>query len=294
VPERWLQVRLRSPSDELVSTLAEGLLACGGSAVEERGAELVTYLPLNGDAAADAANAVAGLNARLRELLGAEPPELIVEDMPDQDWLAAWRAGLGPRVVGEHLIIAPTWSDVADDTDRIVVRIDPQMAFGTGEHASTRGVLRLMQRVVRNGDRLLDVGTGSAILAIAAARLGASHVVAVESDLDAMDNAAENIERNETAAQVTLLCDRVDDTFLEAYGGGAFDGILANVLSSVLLPLLPAFHRALASGGWTILAGILAEEAGAVRAAAEQAGFAVRAEDAEEQWWGVLLRRTGS
>jgi ribosomal protein L11 methyltransferase len=116
-------------------------------------------------------------------------------------------------------------------------------------------------------------------------------VVAVESDPEAMPNALENVERSGAIERITLLCAHVDDAFLDAYGGGAFDGIVANVLSSVLLPLLPAFHRALAVGGWAILSGILVEEADTVRAAAENGGFAVEAEDVEEQWWSVTLRR---
>jgi ribosomal protein L11 methyltransferase len=294
VPERWLQVRLRSPSAELIAALAEGLVACGGTAIEERGDELVSYLPLGVDGAPDADTVVATLRAHLRTVLGAEPPELVVDDVADEDWLARWRAGLGPRRIGERLVVAPTWSEVEADPGQVVIRIDPQMAFGTGEHASTRGVLRLLQRAVAPGHRLLDVGTGSAILAIAAARLDAAFVVAVESDPEAMENAAENIERNGVADRITLLCNRVDDAFLDAYGGGAFDGIVANVLSGVLQPLLPAFHRGLASGGWAILSGILSDEAGRMKAAAEEAGFAVEAEDAEEQWWSVLLRRIGS
>ncbi|CAN5792623.1 50S ribosomal protein L11 methyltransferase [soil metagenome] len=294
MPERWLQVRLRSPSDELAGPLVEGLLASGGTAVEERGDELVTYLPLGGDVAADADSVVAAMRERLRLILGAEPPDLIVDDVPDEDWLALWRAGLGPRRIGERLVVAPTWSEPELEAGQLLISIDPQMAFGTGEHASTRGVLRLMQAAVAPGARLLDVGTGSAILAIAAARLGASRVVAVESDDEAMENAADNIERNGVTDEVTLIRDVIDDTFLGAYGGGAFDGILANVLSGVLGPLLPAFHRALASGGWAILSGILTEEAEAMRQAADAAGFAVEAEDAEEQWWSVMLRRIGS
>jgi ribosomal protein L11 methyltransferase len=213
-----------------------------------------------------------------------------VEHVPEQDWLALWRAGLAPRRVGDRLVIAPTWSNVQLARDEIEIRIDPQMAFGTGEHASTRGVLRLMQRVVRPGSRLLDVGAGSAILAIAAARLGAAQVVAAESDPDAIPNAEENVVRNGVADRVTLLCRLVDDGFLAGYGKGAFDGIVANVLSGVLRPLLPAFREALCAGGWAILAGILVEEADEMRAAAHASAFAIEAEDIEDQWWSVLLR----
>jgi ribosomal protein L11 methyltransferase len=287
MPDAWLRVSVQSPSDEQVGLVAEGLLACGGSAVEQRDGTLVTYIALDADPAALEAR----VRGSLREALGGEPPDLFCEHVPEQDWLALWRAGLGPRRVGERLVVAPTWSDVDLADDEIEIRIDPQMAFGTGEHASTRGVLRLMQRVTRPGSRLLDVGAGSAILAIAAARLGAAHVIGAESDPEAMPNAEENLQRNGVADRVVLLCERVDDAFLAGYGNGAFDGILANVLSGVLLPLLPAFHGALADSGWVILAGILVEEADAVRAGAEAAGFIIESEDVEEQWWSVQLRR---
>jgi ribosomal protein L11 methyltransferase len=286
----WVVVRVRSPSWELGGLLAEALVECGGSAVEEQGDELVTWFEGTGDSAGFAAR----LQQQLGRILGAEPPQFTFEDMPDQDWLGLWRAGLGPRRVGERIIVSPTWSEVAAGVDDIVIRIDPQMAFGTGEHASTRGVLRLMQRVVFPGARVLDVGAGSAILAIAAAKLGAVGVIAAESDVEAMENAAENIARNGTADEVTLLCALVDDSFLAQYGGGAFDGIVANVLSGVLAPLLSAFHGALTARGWAILSGILIEEAPMMRAAAADAGFAIEAEDAEEQWWSVLLRRLPS
>lgn len=288
MPANWIRVSIRSPSAEQAGLLAEGLVAFGGGAVEERDDELVTYFRRSG--LGD------DFRERLREalgaVLGAEPPEFEFDEVPEQDWLALWRAGLGPRRIGDRIVVAPTWSEVEAEAGVAIIRIDPQMAFGTGEHASTRGVLRLLQRVVRPGERVLDVGAGSAILAIAAARLGAGPVLAVESDEDAMENAGENIVRNGVASHVTLLREVVDDEFLGARGAAAFDGILANVLSGVLTPLLPAFHRSLSAGGWAILSGILMEEAAAMRRAAEDAGFEIAAEDAEEQWWSVLLRRS--
>lgn len=284
----WLRVTVRSPSVELHVRLIEGLVASGASAVEERGLDLVTYLPLTGDVSAR----LERLRGTLRELLGTQPPELEVEDVADQDWLALWREGLGPRRVGDRIVVAPNWSAVEAARDEVVVRIDPQMAFGTGEHATTRGVLRLMQQILHAGDRVLDVGAGSAILAIAAALLGAKSVVAAEYDGDAVPNAAENIARNGVADRVTLIQTMVDHAFLAARGPGAFDGIVANVLSSVLQPLLPGFHDILVPHGWAILSGILVEEAAGMRSAAAAAGFVVAGEDEEAEWWSVLLRRS--
>jgi ribosomal protein L11 methyltransferase len=287
MPAHWLRITARSPSEELAGLLAEGLLASGGSAIEEDGADVVTYVPI--DSRADAGRISDHVARTVAELLG--DAELSFDVVDDRDWLALWRSGLEPRRVGPRIVVAPTWSEWQAGPDDVVIRIDPQMAFGTGEHATTRGVLRLLQQVLRHGDRVIDVGAGSAILAIAAVRLGAGGALAVENDPDAMENAAENIVRNDVADEVTLLCESVDAGFLDKRGGGAFDGILANVLSSVLLPLLPAFHRALSPDGWAILSGILAEEAQALRSAATGAGFVIAAEDAEGEWWSVLLRR---
>jgi ribosomal protein L11 methyltransferase len=282
----WLRVAVKRPPGERADALLEGLLAAGGSAVEETGDGYVTYLPL----LADREVVLHRLRTALGPALGPEPLELELEDVPEQDWIALWRAGLGVRRVGRRIVVAPTWAAVDAADHEVVVRIDPQMAFGTGEHASTRGVLRLMESVVRPGSHLLDVGTGSAILAIAAALLNASNVLAVESDPDAIPNATENVLLNGVTDRVTVECQVADDIFLHGHGAAAFDGILANVLSSVLRPLLPAFHRALVPRGWAILAGILAEEAAELRAAAAATGFVVEAEDSEEQWWSVLLR----
>jgi ribosomal protein L11 methyltransferase len=283
----WFRITATSPSEELTGLLAEGLVSCGGYAVEEHGDALLTYIL----AVEEPARALERIREQLSAILGTQAVELSAEEVPEQDWLALWRAGLEPRRIGARLIVSPTWSDLTPGSGDLVIRIDPQMAFGTGEHASTRGVLRLLQNLDLGDARLLDVGAGSAILAIAAALLGARHVVAVESDAEAMPNAIENIERNSVVERITPLCADVDDPFLDACGGGAFDGILANVLSSVLTPLLPAFHRVLAEGGWAILSGILLEEADMMRTAAHEAGFAIHTEDVEEQWWSVTLRR---
>lgn len=286
MPDTWLRITATSPSADTVSPLAEGLLASGGSAVEENGRELTTYLPLTGDPGLLAMRVQTTLSA-----MAGEAVEVHWAVVPEEDWLAVWRSGLAARRIGERIVVAPTWVDPMARPGDVVIRIDPQMAFGTGEHASTRGVLRLVQQALRPGERVLDVGTGSAILAIAAAMLGARQVTAVESDVEAIGNARDNVDLNGVADRVSVMHARVDDAFLANAGAGAYDGILANVLSGVLVPLLPAFRSVLAPAGWAILAGILAEESATVRARAAEAGFAVEAEDAEEQWWGVLLRR---
>jgi ribosomal protein L11 methyltransferase len=144
---------------------------------------------------------------------------------------------------------------------------------------------------VAPGARVLDVGTGSAILAIGAALCGATHVLAVDSDEDAIINARDNIERNRVAEIVELETTLVDEPYLAARGVAVFDIIAANVLSGVLLPLLPAFYRSVKADGHLILGGILEAEADDMIEAAQAAGFSLRAEDLEEEWWGGLFQR---
>jgi len=288
-PDRWLVLCVTAEAAEDRVAVAEALIGLGGAAVEERGDGLVTYVYPPRDLEAFIEQA--------REALDAAAPgtgaRLSWAWQANEDWAERWRRGLGPRRVGRRLVITPSWVRPRARRGDIVIVIDPEMAFGTGEHATTRGALRLLEAVLEPGDRVLDVGTGSGILAIAAARLGAREVVAVESDPDAVANAARNIERNGVVGCVELRCDVVDAAYVRAFGRQRFDVIAANILSGVLVPLLPAFREALDTRGRAILGGILVEEAGEVADAARAAGLEVADVDAEEGWWSAVLRPAG-
>lgn len=282
-PERWMVLTVRVPSEELADELTEGLVALGGSAVEEEMDLLTTYIPEPPDPDAFLREAA----TRLASLAGAEP-EMLWRWQADEDWSRRWKEGLAPRRVGTRTVVTQPWNPVAASDGRFVIVIQPATAFGTGEHATTRGALELLERAIAGGERVLDVGTGSGILAIAAARLGADAVVAVDSDPDAIDNCRENLDRNGVADTVALERAAVDQAFLAADKAG-FDVIVANVLSGVLVPLLPAFAAALRPRGRLILAGILDREAAGVNAAATAAGLALAEERVEGEWWTGLL-----
>jgi ribosomal protein L11 methyltransferase len=284
---------VRVPARALEDDVAALLLALGGSAVRIEGDALSSYLTHPTDAAG-----LEALLGRVRERLAAlacehDLPEttlvLSCSREPDRDWTQEWRHGLRPRRVGPFLV-TPSWCRPEASAPLTIV-LDPQMAFGTGEHATTRGMLRLLAEAVRPGDRVLDVGTGSGILAIAAVKLGAGSVRAAETDADALENAAENLRRNGVDGRIALLHARVDAAFLRDAGTPRFDVVVANVLSGVLHPLLPSFREALAPDGRLLLGGILEEEADAMLAAAVAAGFVLRVEDVEDEWWGALLER---
>ncbi len=308
----WIELTVACPSDDLAGLVAEGLVASGAGGVEELPGAVRAWIPADdgnaprphdpthadGNGRAHAAGRpddtgrdepdVAALRAALESFVGV-PVTLSARRVPAADWAAAWRTGLRPRRVGERIVVAPTWTQPELRTGDVLLSIDPEMAFGTGEHGTTRGMLRLLQQVECADARVLDVGTGSAILSIAAALLGAVQVDAVESDADALVNARDNVARHGVAAQVRLVHALADERWLAAHG--SYDIILANILSGVIRPLLPAFRRALRPRGALLLSGILDAEAEDVITDAAAAGLRVRVEDLEDEWWSAWLEQ---
>ena len=161
------------------------------------------------------------------------------------------------------------------------------MAFGTGEHATTRGVLRLMPSIVRPGDRVADLGAGSAVLAIGAAHLGAWRVAAIEMDADAIGNAEENVRANGVQDRVVVI---EGDAEMLLPHVAPVRVVLANIISSVLIPLLPVVKSALTTDGVAIFSGILREERDGFISVLAGQGWTVEQEDIEDAWWTVAAR----
>lgn len=252
------------------------LFAAGAQGVHEDGTALVTSFPDEAGARA------AGAAAR------AADPSVTYDVRPAVaiDWSTAWRDHVRVVTLGS-LTIAPPWLAGGLDRRHTVV-IDPGMAFGTGDHASTRGALLLLQDVVHDGVTVADLGSGSAILAIAAAKLGASRVWAVEIDPEAQGNAAANVEDNDVADVVQLL---EGDASVLLPLIAPVDVITANIISSVIVELLPAMTDAIAPGGFAILSGILEGEHHVVVDALRDNDWQVRRTYVEEEWWSALAQR---
>ncbi|GMV05408.1 MAG: hypothetical protein AMXMBFR53_16870 [Gemmatimonadota bacterium] len=283
---KWLELSARSASaGELEALLAEGLVALGGRAVEEVGGRYVTHVEQPDDPAAFLERGRAALEA----LVGGAPVDVTWRWIDHQDWAESWKRGLGPRRLTPRLVVAPTWDPVDPRPGDLVLRIDPGMAFGTAEHGTTRGCLRLLDATVAAGERILDVGAGSGILSIAAARMGAGDVLALEGDPLAVEALAENVALNQVTERV-----RWETRWADAAGLAALahrDGAVANIESGVLRPLLSGFAAALRPGGWLILSGILEGEWPDMRRDAETAGFHLEAVDEDGEWRSGLFRR---
>jgi ribosomal protein L11 methyltransferase len=270
---RWYSVRIRPRNRTAV---AEALFSEGVGGLQELDDELRTHVREDVNIGA------------LEESVRRHDPEATFEyELAEQvDWTEAWKVGVRSHTLG-RLTISPPW--LASETPAATtVVIDPGTAFGTGEHATTRGVVRLLQRFVREGDRVADLGAGSAVLSIAAVKLGAAWAAAIEIDAEAIDNAEENVAANGVADRVKVI---QGDAALLLPLVAPVRVIVANIVPPVLLHLLPVMAEALEPGGVGILSGILLEERDEILAALDAAGWRVAAADSEDIWWTVAAER---
>lgn len=270
----WVTVKV-DPGTETEAVLA-ALFDAGAQGIQELGGLYVTHVESDHAASALCSAALAANpNARVE-----------TAPLPNVDWTEKWKEQLHVQSLGT-LSVAPPWLAESLDPAMTIV-IEPGMAFGTGEHPTTRGVVRLMQRVIKPGDRIADLGAGSAVLAIAAAKLGAGSAAAIEIDHDAIGNAEENVVRNGVADVVRVI--EGDASFLLPLVAPV-DIVLANIISSVLIDLLPTLGLALADGGHAILSGMLFVERDDMVRAFEDAGWRLDAEDREDAWWSATIVR---
>jgi ribosomal protein L11 methyltransferase len=213
-----------------------------------------------------------------------------VARVDDGHWVESWQKSLRPMPIGRRILALPEGCATPPVTKRIVIHIPFGQAFGTGEHASTRLCLRLIERHLKAGDRVVDLGAGTAILSVAAARLGAGPVLAVDNDPVALRVARDTLSRNRLAKRVEL---RRDDASGGLRGGGV-DLALVNIGATVIERLLPGLAAALAPGGGAVLAGILIDDE--KRLTAHAAGLGLRVADRLRQrpWSALLVRRPRS
>jgi len=246
---------------------------------------VIGYLPVN-EALAGRRQIVEQALARLESRVSIAC-EIRQRTIAEQDWAESWKAFFHPERVGRHIVVKPTWRDYAPESGDMVVEIDPGMAFGTGTHPTTRLCIGLIEDYLRPGDAVLDVGTGSGILLLAAAKLGAGLLVGLDIDEVAVEIAAANLALNRITA----------DRFLLARGtisrapARVYPMVVANILSEVIVALIPDAARLLAPAGVLIASGIIAKNAPAVIDALTAAGLEVIEERRQEDWVALVARR---
>ena len=276
---------MRCPSvEESIPLLAEGLVDLGGRAAVEQDGWCVTHVSEPDDPEAF----VRGVRNALVARTGFTDLEVRTRWQAHEDWAETWKRGLAPRRITDRLVVRPSWTDFEAGPEDLVIVLDPGMAFGTAEHGTTRGCLRLLDHAVTPGDRLLDVGAGSGILSVAAVLLGAAHVTAVESDELSAEALHENVQNNGVSDRVTPLVASADAEKLEAWG--PVDGVVANLETGLLRLLTVGFRAAVRPGGWLLLSGVLDYECDGVREQTEQLGFTCREIDRDGEWRSLLFR----
>jgi len=265
----WLALTLQVERSA-AEAFSDALLEAGAQSVSlEVSGNVTAILSIDEDSnalIADAARAA-----------GIAPPAFSAETLDDQDWVRASQAQFAPVAIGDRLWIGPGWHEPPGG--RIAVRIDPGLAFGTGSHPSTKLVLAFLERTLRGGERVLDYGCGSGILAIAAAKLGAAHVDAVDLDPQAVQTTRANASANGVELNSALP---------DALPAAGYDIVVSNILAQPLIVLAPLLARGASRGASRIaLSGILEAQAGEV-AGAYEPWFDMRL-DAREDGWALLV-----
>jgi len=224
---------------------------------------------------------------RITGTLSLPPPSLTLTSVAGQNWNRTWELSIGPVRVTERIVVAPTWHPRRAGPGEIVLTIDPKMSFGTGYHETTRLMLALLERHLTPGARVLDAGTGTGILAIAALKLGASSALGFDIDEWSSVNADENARLNGVSGAFTV---RQGD--LRAVPETGFDLIGANIQKNVIEEMLPGLVSRLAPHGLLLLSGLLVSDREEMIGSLKDAGLLPADERREAEWIALAARRT--
>ncbi|GAW93449.1 50S ribosomal protein L11 methyltransferase [Calderihabitans maritimus] len=212
--------------------------------------------------------------------------EISLAEVRESDWENCWKRYYKPQKIGQRLVICPSWESYQPSGDEMVIRMDPGMAFGTGTHPTTALCIRALDKHLRPGKTVFDVGTGSGILAIVAAKLGASRVLAIDLDPLAVKVAQANVARNGVNDVVKVVNgDLLTDVFEQA------DCIVANIVANAIITLAGQAYERLVTGGCFISSGIIKERLEEVRKTLQNAKFKIIEENTEGEWGALVARK---
>jgi len=276
---KYIEVHLRSSVDagELLGLLEEG--ASLGACEMDGGVSLYFLLGSWHDGMR------ASLEDALRRLGETEAAAtLTVTELPDQDWNASWTESLQPICLGRRILVRQSWNSALVPPGGFELIIDPKRAFGTGYHATTRLLVEWLDNLIGGGERVLDAGTGSGILAMAALRLGARSALGIDNDPEAIECAKEYAALNGFGAELELRVVSLEDLAPEP-----FDLVLANLDRRILTRYFPALHSFLKPEGGLLVSGLLIEEKDEIRALLASAGWSIKEQHERDEWLALEL-----
>lgn len=263
------------------------IFALSASDYPEEGVLLKAYLPENSFISETVAEIKQAVSQLTNFQIDIGPNKFILSEVDEEDWATAWKKYYKPMKVGNRITIAPTWENYAPLTDtEIIVELDPGMAFGTGTHPTTVLCIQALERYLSSSDRLLDVGTGSGVLSIAAAKLGAARVEAIDLDEVAVKSAQENISLNKVDSLVTVSKGNLLDHI-----SGTYDMIVANILAEVIVQMSKDAFKTVKPGGKLITSGIIKRKKHMVKDSLTEAGFHIEEILELEDWIAIIAVR---
>lgn len=227
------------------------------------------------------------LTAELKRLLQLNSVNALIQfrEFADENWNEQWESTLQPIEIGEKLVIKPTWCTYKGSWEKIVIEIDPKMSFGTGYHETTRLTLCLLEKYVTSGMTVLDVGTGSGILAIAAVKLGAVSAIGIDIDEWSIENATENVVRNKVQDRVSISSSPIHDLPFQS-----FNLITANLTLNTNIEFLEDFERLLRMGGTLLLSGLLLQDKGQMIQGLRSSKFKLIEDQRENEWIALAAK----